>query len=55
MRRMVPSFGTSQFRLEKKFCEIPVLIAGEWVDFAGGLMEKLGGKMTGDYMKERDG
>jgi hypothetical protein len=42
MQRMVPSFGTSQFRLEKNFCEIPVLIAGEWVDFAGGLMEKLG-------------
>ena len=42
MQRMVPSFGTSQFRLEKNFCEIPVSIAGEWVDFDGGLMEKLG-------------
>ena len=42
MQRMVPSFGTSEFRLEKNFCEISVSIAGEWVDFAGGLMEKLG-------------
>ena len=42
MQRMVPSFGTSQFRLEKNFCEIPVLIAGDWVDFAGRLLEKLG-------------